>query len=320
MQVIPYAESLYDSWNVTIDQSKNGTFLFHRDFMDYHKERFVDCSLLFQDKKTVIAVLPACWESNTKIVSSHAGLTYGGLILHRQITAMQVWECLQLAVAYYKQRYGAVSFIYKSVPYIYHTYPAQEELYALYKIGATLAARSLSSTIVLPSLLPMRSLRVRGVKKALKAGWIVRRVCPGTDSIQPLWNILEKELKLRHHTHPVHTADEMETLWRRFPENIAIYVVEDEQRKLYGGTVLFKSANVVHVQYITSTEVGRNNGALDLLFCTLIQEMDWKVPYFDFGISTEQGGQILNEGLLFQKEGFGARGVCYDIYKVCLNE
>ena len=42
--------------------------------------------------------------------------------------------------------------------------------------------------------------------------------------------------------------------------------------------------------------------------------MDW--PYFDFGRSTENpDGSGLNEPLVFQKEGFGARGLCYDIYE-----
>ena len=39
----------------------------------------------------------------------------------------------------------------------------------------------------------------------------------------------------------------------------------------------------------------------------------------DFGISTEHGGDYLNEGLIFQKEGFGARSVCYDCYEVALD-
>jgi hypothetical protein len=39
-------------------------------------------------------------------------------------------------------------------------------------------------------------------------------------------------------------------------------------------------------------------------------------PYFDFGRSTENAdGSGLNEPLVFQKEGFGARGLCYDIYE-----
>ena len=39
---------------------------------------------------------------------------------------------------------------------------------------------------------------------------------------------------------------------------------------------------------------------------------------FDFGVSTEQRGSYLNEGLIFQKEGFGGRAICYDTYAIDL--
>ena len=57
-------------------------------------------------------------------------------------------------------------------------------------------------------------------------------------------------------------------------------------------------------------------GALDLLFHQLIYDRYAQKRYFDFGISTEHGGQMLNEGLLFQKEGFGGRAVVYDTYEM----
>ena len=56
-------------------------------------------------------------------------------------------------------------------------------------------------------------------------------------------------------------------------------------------------------------------GALDLLFDTLIDSCSGSFKYFDFGRSTEHGGRYLNESLIFQKEGFGGRGVCYDTYE-----
>jgi hypothetical protein len=37
--------------------------------------------------------------------------------------------------------------------------------------------------------------------------------------------------------------------------------------------------------------------------------------YLDFGKSTETHSDILNENLIYQKEGFGARAVCYDTYE-----
>ena len=89
-------------------------------------------------------------------------------------------------------------------------------------------------------------------------------------------------------------------------------------KETLGGCVVYETEQVAHVQYIAASPLGKKQGALDLLFQQLICERYAHKRYFDFGISTEQGGQILNEGLLFQKEGFGARAILYDIYELKL--
>lgn len=40
--------------------------------------------------------------------------------------------------------------------------------------------------------------------------------------------------------------------------------------------------------------------------------------FFSFGISTENKGKVLNEGLAFFKEAFGARGVVNNAYELVL--
>ena len=61
---------------------------------------------------------------------------------------------------------------------------------------------------------------------------------------------------------------------------------------------------------------GLELGALDSVMNEFTETIykDWK--YFDFGISTEDNGKYLNEGLISQKEGFGGRAVCYDTYEL----
>ena len=78
---------------------------------------------------------------------------------------------------------------------------------------------------------------------------------------------------------------------------------------------------MAHVQYIAASDEGCRLSALDWLFSQLPSWLSRHAPevsYLDFGISTEQGGTYLNEGLIFQKEGFGARAVCYDHYTLPL--
>ena len=81
-QVRLYQTQDFDLWNTFISVAKNATFLFHRNFMEYHKDRFEDYSLLVFDDDKLIAVLPANKVGDT--VFSHQGLSYGGLVLDKK--------------------------------------------------------------------------------------------------------------------------------------------------------------------------------------------------------------------------------------------
>ena len=63
-----YTASDKEAWNRFVADSKNGTFLFDRNYMDYHSDRFADFSLLVADAADrLIGLLPAnrtlaaCW-------------------------------------------------------------------------------------------------------------------------------------------------------------------------------------------------------------------------------------------------------------------
>ena len=75
---------------------------------------------------------------------------------------------------------------------------------------------------------------------------------------------------------------------------------------------------VAHVQYIASSLRGRELGALDRLFLDLLAGVFRDKPFFDFGRSCEQEGRLLNRGLIEQKEGFGARALVQDFYRIAL--
>ena len=82
-----------------------------------------------------------------------------------------------------------------------------------------------------------------------------------------------------------------------------------------GGTVLYLTPQVVHTQYISASSEGKQLGALDLLFDYLLNEMDFHRPYFDFGTSARENSNEVLSSLIFQKQGFGGRSVCYDWYE-----
>ena len=314
VQTVPYQDSFKSAWNNFVGVAKNATFLFDRDYMDYHSDRFSDCSLLFFDKKRLVGLLPANLHEN--IVFSHEGLTYGGLLLQKDVEYARIDEMLEAAKCYYRDELKANILYYKPVPSIYHNYPSQEDLYWLFGQGAQLVARSLSSAVELSCPQPFSTLRKRHAAKAAKNGLTVAAV---TDERQwkDFWNILSSVLSSRHQCCPVHSLDEILLLKRRFTDIRLFCVYKDTQ--MLAGSVIYITDRVLHAQYIAANEEGRLLGALDFLFLRLLSSPLCKGRiFFDFGISTEQGGAFLNSGLLFQKEGFGARGVCYDHYRLNL--
>ena len=313
IEVVPYNDTLKEVWNAFVTASKNGTFLLHRDYMDYHADRFVDCSMLFYKKGELVAVLPANYRAEERTVYSHGGLTYGGLLLSERVTVADTMQVMSSAMEWMRLTLGAKEWIYKPIPHIYHRAPAEEDLYALFRQEATLVARGVSATIANDNTLPMQELRRRGAKKAAANNVVYEE----SDALQEFWGVLEEVLAGRHDCKPVHTVEEMERLKRTFPNNIRLFVAKANGR-VVAGTLIYETSQVAHAQYIATSAEGRVMGALDGLFCHLIANVFVGKKYFDFGISTEQGGRYLNEGLAFQKEGFGARAVVYDTYSIKL--
>ena len=82
-----------------------------------------------------------------------------------------------------------------------------------------------------------------------------------------------------------------------------------------GGTLVFVMNGIVHTQYIAASPKGKTVGALDIVFDELINKDFSNYRFLDFGKSTEQHGTWLNKNLIHQKEGFGGRGICYDVYE-----
>lgn len=308
MEIRRYRREDKELWNSFVSKARNATFLFDRNYMDYHVDRFDDNSFMFYHKGKLKAVLPANVAGDT--LYSHQGLTYGGLLLDKKATVEDVLECFDSLNSWLRE--NAISkVVYKALPWIYQQYPSEEDLYALtWKCKAQLISRNIASTIVIDNKLKFAESRKSGIRKALSLNIEVGE----SNDVDGFWHVLEDNLGNRYNAKPVHTANEMKLLMSRFPNNIRLYVAK-MNGEIVGGTLIYVTPQVVHTQYISASVEGKKHGALDLLFDYIINKVYANCRYFDFGKSTEQGGAYLNEPLIFQKEGFGGRGVCYDWYQ-----
>ena len=297
-----------DEWNLFVAASKNGTFLFDRRFMDYHADRFCDHSLLVYRDQRLYALLPANQKDDTLV--SHGGLTYGGLVTDSRCSAKGVLDAFTAINEYLRQQ-GFRHVVYKAVPWIYHQLPAEEDLYALTSVcHARLTIRDISSAIIGDRKLRFSESRKSGIRKAHRQGLTIAE---STD-FAAFWQILNENLTGKYGVRPVHSIVELKLLHSRFPEKIRLYMAFDGETPV-GGTLLFLTPQVLHTQYISANAFGKQHGAIDLLFDHLINNTYKDYPYIDFGKSTVSDSADLNEQLIFQKEGFGARAVCYDTYE-----
>lgn len=308
MEIRRYRREDKELWNSFVSKARNATFLFDRNYMDYHADRFDDNSFMFYHKGKLKAVLPANVAGDT--LYSHQGLTYGGLLLDKKATVEDVLECFDSLNSWVCEN-GISKVVYKALPWIYQQYPSEEDLYALtWKCKAQLISRNIASTIVIDNKLKFAESRKSGIRKALSLNIEVGE----SNDVDGFWHVLEDNLGNRYNAKPVHTANETKLLMSRFPNNIRLYVAK-MNGEIVGGTLIYVTPQVVHTQYISASVEGKKHGALDLLFDYIINKVYANCRYFDFGKSTEQGGAYLNEPLIFQKEGFGGRGVCYDWYQ-----
>ena len=306
--IIRYTSDRKDEWNRFVAGSKNGTFLFDRNYMDYHSDRFEDFSLMFYYEGRLYALMPANRKGD--IFQSHAGLTYGGLVMDAKTTAAATVELFRELNDYLRAE-GFRSVLYKCIPWMYHQLAAEEDLYAIARTcDARLQERDLGTVIIQRNTIRWERVRRRALKRAIEAGITVER----SNDLAGFWQVLCDNLKRTYDSKPVHTLEEMELLHSRFPENIVLYVAKKEG-VILAGILLYVSTQVARAQYSSATPEGKQLGAIDIMYDRIINHDSVVLPYFEFGTSAMADSNAINESLVFQKEGFGGRGICFDRYE-----
>ncbi|GLQ47146.1 hypothetical protein GCM10007862_21970 [Dyella lipolytica] len=304
--VKPYAPIHAQAWDAVVERSRNGNFLHRRGYMDYHADRFVDRSLMIEREGKIEAVFPANVKDN--VVVSHGGLTYAGLITTQDVRAEATLALFETMSEHYRAQ-GVERIVYKAIPHVFHAYPAEEDLYALHRMGARLKRRDISSVVSLQEAFRFTDGRKRSINKAKKAG-IQLKV--GVDLAA--FHALLTETLRKHDAAPTHSLQELQLLQARFPDRIVFHEARVDDT-LLAAVLVYDFGRTVHTQYMATSEEGRQLNALSLLLSELIGAVYADRVYFSFGISTEQEGRHLNGGLIMQKERFGARAVVHDFYE-----
>jgi hypothetical protein len=304
-----YTSEDYAIWNNFVSTAKNATFLFHRDFMEYHSDRFQDFSLMVFEEDQLISILPANKVGDT--VFSHQGLTYGGFVFDNKIKLGEVIAITKDVLAFLHSVDIAI-FQLKLIPSIYTDYFSEEIEYVMFLANAKLIRRDCLSVIDLTKPFALSKTRKESIRRGEKNNLVIKEEL----KFDLFWNeILIPNLAKKHNSKPVHTLEEISKLQQKFPNNIRHFNVYNND-KIVAGTTVFVTDKVAHPQYISGNEQKNELGGIDFLYNHLIFDVFIDINFFDFGISHEQNGKKINQGLLFWKETFGAKTTIQNFYEV----
>ena len=294
IEVINYSQDYKDEWDKFVKTADNYSFLFLRDYIEYHSDRFKDYSLILTEKKKIKALLPGNICNDDFI--SHQGLTYGGIILPKNTSFEKHLLYLNTFIDYLKHK-NIKRLILKSQNYFYSLTQQNAFEYILgsntlidkqYDLGTHIKC----STHQFP-------------KKCVRKGKLALYEIQNASDASLFWPLLEESLASLYESKPVHTLEELEKLRHYFPENIKIiHLMNIETGEIDAGAVLFAINEVVKVQYLAVNENGRKNRASDVLYYNLITLLKEKYQYIDFGTNMKSDNSI-NSSLLSTKEKFG---------------
>ena len=300
--LLAYDSSKNKTWDSVVEQARNGHFMFLRNYMDYHADCFEDASFLLMRGHKVVAILPAHRQGDG--LTSHSGLSFGGWLQTSRCLHNDIAAGFELLGQEMRLR-GLKQLVYTPSPYPYHTEPCGDDLYLLEKLGAQCIQVRLSAFIATQHL----------SKRNSKFRWLLQngeKLTPGkineTTDIERFWEHLSRFLVERHGSKPVHTVDEMRLLKKRFPRNIRLFVLHNENEWL-AGMVLFISRNVLRCQNLFYFNRTGQDALTNRLYESIRLNVDTQRPWLDFGTSMNPDTGELVSQLHLQKELFGARGI-----------
>lgn len=298
-------------WNAFVSSAQNATFLFHRDFMEYHADRFQDYSLLVFEEEKLVSIIPA--NTTEDKVYSHNGLTYGGFVLN-QTVAENDFEKIYAAVVDFLKKADKKQLVIKEMLPFYSQNNTIDFRDFFNKNRVKITDRKMNLAINFKSDYTISKSKKKHYRRLQSAGLVVKKEA----RFEVFWTkVLTPLLAEKYHTKPLHSLSEITFLQHKFPHNIEQYNLYQGEEILAGITI-FKTQKAVKSQYGATTENGKKHRALDYLFIHLIEEFSKSFDYFDMGTVDDNSELGYNEGLLNQKKELGCELYYQNIYQIAL--
>ncbi len=308
------------AWDSFVQSANNGTIFHTRKFLGYHPPgRFQDHSLVFIKKGKTISLFPSAevLEDNKRWLISHPGASVGSLVVRENLAFSDALGLVDLLISYANKN-GFDGIRLTQPPTIYSKRLSHYIDFALLQNGFSYVKREISSVLFLENsitenLSKFKSTHRTAVRKAEKSGVEVKL----SDDFASFYEILKKNLSIRHGVSPTHTLDELVYLKELFPDKIHLFGAFIENKMVAGVVNFTVTENVVLAFYISHDEDYQESRPINLLFYKIFEwAIKEKFAVFDFGIFTVD--EKPNMGLARFKENFGASGQFRDTLAIRL--
>lgn len=303
-------------WDDFVEQSDNGTMFHTRRFLSYHPEdRFKDASIVIRKKKNIFSVLPAALleRDGRKILSSHGGASYGSFAYSSDLNFQEAHDLVDILLEHAK-RLKCDRIQVTPPPVIYQSKLSNYIDFALVRNGFQYLKREVSSVVQLDVpkdelLFTYRPEARTALKKSQKSGIEIVE----TERFEEYYEILKRNLKMRHNVTPTHSLDELLKLKYMFPARIRLWGAFLGDKLIAGVCNFSCNPRVVLAFYISHNEDYQEYRAVNLLFYEIMKKyQDEGYRFLDFGIFTVN--MEPNWGLGRFKENFGSRGIFRDYF------
>lgn len=318
-EILPYTKELDQRLDRFVSQeSINGTFLQTRQFLNYHPEnRFKDASFAIHKSGIIAAYFPGTVSDEGEFIS-HQGSTFGGPIISRDFySGNHLQEILQFADEYFASHFKSVRL--KLTPALFSQEPPALAEYMLEHMGYTRHSE-LSAYTPLNEGDPLelcdgakrRQFRAFQRFQANQGDVVYREI--QANELDSFYEFL-KISKAKYNILPVHSQEEILDLsFKRIPENIWLRGIfsnnADGSSRLIAGALFFAfpETKTLHYQYIAPDPDFQEFNPTVAVLISVMQEAARKgFKNISWGISTENGGDFLNESLFRFKESLGAK-------------
>lgn len=314
-EILPYSPELDKRLDHFVEcESVNGTFLQTRRFLNYHPaDRFTDASFALEKSGTIVAYFPGVAKEQTFV--SHAGTTFGGPIIAKSFySGSRLLEILKEADQYLASRFKNIRF--KITPAIFAEESPDLLEYMLEHMGYSRHTELSSYCTLQSGVDPLENCdkECRRIFKKSEIEGIRFGNLEKTEDFETFYHFLEIS-KSKHNVHPVHTLQELYDLKdNRIPDHIRFRGIWDGNTLVAAMMLfLFEGTKTIHGQYIAPNPDYEKFQPTTALYVRVMREAAQEgYKQISWGISTEDGGNYLNESLLRFKESLGAKA-CVNI-------